>query len=307
MSLVSLIKGRRGASGFGYASTAEEVTAGLDLRGKTVLVTGVNSGLGEESARVLALRGARIVGAARDLAKAGAACRALGPDAVPVACELSEPASVRAAVDTLKERGLSFDVLLCNAGIMALPTREVRYGQELQFLTNHIGHFLLVTGLLDRLTPTGRIVMLSSAAHTRAPAEGIRFDDPSFARGGYTPWGAYGQSKLANLLFARSLAKRLAGTEKTANAVHPGVIATNLGRHMGLAARALFPLAAAIALKSVPEGAATQCFVATHPSLAKTSGEYFADCNVASSSSHGRDLAMAERLWTLTEDIVAKL
>jgi NAD(P)-dependent dehydrogenase (short-subunit alcohol dehydrogenase family) len=306
MSLVSMIKGRRGASGFGYASTAEEVTAGLDLRGKTILVTGVNSGLGEESARVLAARGARIVGAARDLAKAEAACRALGKDAVPVACELSEPASVRAAVETLSKQGLSFDVLLCNAGIMALPQREVRYGQELQFLTNHIGHFLLVTGLLDRLTPTGRVVMLSSAAHTRAPAEGIRFDDLSFERG-YTPWGAYGQSKLANLLFARALAKRLAGTTKTANAVHPGVIATNLGRHMGWTARVIFPLAAAIALKNVHEGSATQCYVATHPSLASVSGEYFADCNVKASSAKGRDLAMAERLWKVTEEIVATL
>jgi WW domain-containing oxidoreductase len=306
MSLVSLIKGRRGVSGFGYASTAEEVTAGIDLRGKTILITGVSSGLGEESARVLAARGARIVGAARDRAKAEAACRALGKDAVPVACELSEPASVRACVEELRKQGIDFDVLMCNAGIMALPRREVRFGQELQFLTNHIGHFLLATGLLDRLTPTGRVVMLSSAAHTRAPAEGIRFDDLSFERG-YTPWVAYGQSKLANLLFARSLARRLVGSGKTANAVHPGVIATNLGRHMGWTARALLPLARVVALKSVAEGAATQCYVATHPSLASVSGEYFADCNVARSSANGRDMMMAERLWTVTEEIVAKL
>ncbi len=306
MSLVSMIKGRRGASGYGYASTAEEVTAGLDLRGKTILVTGVNSGLGEESARVLALRGARIVGAARDLGKASAACRALGPDAVPVACELSEPASVRACVAEVKKQGLKLDVLLCNAGIMALPKRELLHGQELQFLTNHIGHFLLVTGLLEQLTPTGRVVMLSSAAHTMAPSAGIQFDDLTFEKG-YKPWVAYGQSKLANLLFARSLARRFAGTEQTANAVHPGVIATNLGRHMGLVARITFPIAAVVALKSVPQGAATQCYVATHPTLAKVSGEYFADCNVSKSSSHGRDDAMGDRLWKVTEEIVAGL
>ena len=306
MSLLSLILGRRGASGFGYASTAEEVTDGLDLRGKTVLITGVNSGLGEESARVLAKRGARIVGAARDLKKATQAVQSLGADAVPVACELSEPASVRAAVETLKAQGLTFDVLLCNAGIMALPKRELLHGQELQFLTNHIGHFILVTGLLDQLSSKGRVVMLSSSAHQMAPKGGIQFDDLSFEKN-YKPWTAYGQSKLANLLFARSLAKRFAGTEKTANAVHPGVIATNLGRHMGVIASIGFPIAGALALKSVGEGSATQCYVATHPSLAKVSGEYFADCNVAKSTAYGKDDGLAERLWTLTEEILRKI
>lgn len=306
MSLLSMVLGRRGASGFGYASTAEEVTEGLDLRGKTVLITGVNSGLGEESARVLAKRGARIVGAARDLAKATAAVKSLGADAVPVACELSEPSSVRAAVESLKTQGLSFDVLLCNAGIMALPKREILHGQELQFLTNHLGHFILVTGLLERLSPQGRVVMLSSTAHRMAPQGGIQFDDLSFEKG-YKPWAAYGQSKLANLLFARSLAKRFAGTEKTANAVHPGVIATNLGRHMGLVATLGQPIANALALKSVSEGAATQCYVATHPNLARVSGEYFADCNIAKSSAYGRDDALAERLWARTEDILRSI
>lgn len=308
MSLVSMIKGRRGASGFGYASTAEEVTAGIDLRGKTILITGVNSGLGEESARVLAMRGARIVGTARTEDKAAAACRSLGSDPVPLACELSEPSSVRACVARVRELGLSLDVLLCNAGIMALPERTLQHGQELQFLTNHVGHFILVTGLLERLRDDGRVVMLSSSAHNGAPASGIQLDDLTFERG-YTPWAAYGQSKLANLLFARSLARRFAaeGSGRVANAVHPGVIATNLGRHMGLGARLLFPLAAAIAMKNVQQGAATQCYVAVHPATAKVSGEYFADCNVAPSSRHGRDDALADRLWERTEQIVAAL
>lgn len=238
MSLVSLIKGRRGASGFGYASTAEEVTAGLDLTGRTVLITGVNSGLGLESARVLAMRGARIVGAARSREKAAEACKGLATEVVPVACELSDPASVRACVADVKALGLSIDVLLCNAGIMALPKRELLHGQELQFLTNHVGHFLLVTGLLETLSEDARVVMLSSSAHQGAPRAGIQFDDLTFASG-YAAWGAYGQSKLANLLFARSLARRFAGTRRTSNAVHPGVIATNLGRHLSAAARAL--------------------------------------------------------------------
>lgn len=306
MSLVSLVKGRRGASGFGYASTAEEVTAGIDLHGRTILVTGVNSGLGQESARVLSMRGARIIAAARSREKAADACRGLATEAVPVACELSDPSSVRACIAEVKKLGVALDVLLCNAGIMALPTREVLHGQELQFLTNHVGHFMLVTGLLDALSPSARVVVLSSSAHTRAPPAGIRFDDLSFASG-YRPWAAYGQSKLANLLFARSLARRFAGTSRTANAVHPGVIATNLGRHMGLVARIAAPIATAIALKSVAEGAATQCYVASHPSLAAVSGEYFADCNVAPCSRHGRDDAMGDRLWTVTEQIVAKL
>ncbi len=306
MSLVSLIKGRRGASGFGYASTAEEVTAGLDLAGTTVLVTGVNSGLGQESARVLARRGARILGAARSLDKAAEACRAFGRDAVPLACELSDPASVRGCVASVRALGLTLDVVLCNAGIMALPTRELAHGQELQFLTNHVGHFILVTGLLDTLGARGRVVMLSSSAHRRAPAAGIQFDDLTFARG-YRPWVAYGQSKLANMLFARSLAKRFAGTTRTANAVHPGVIATNLGRHLNPVARVIAPVANAIALKTIPQGAATQCYVAARPELASVSGEYFADSNLAASTPAGRDLAMAERLWTVTEQIVATI
>lgn len=306
MSLVSMIRGRSGASGFGYASTAEEVTKGLDLTGKTVLITGVGSGLGAESARVLAMRGARVLGAARTKDKAAEACRSLGNGAIPLACELSDPASVRACVDDVKQQGIAVDVLLCNAGVMALPKREVLHGQELQFLTNHIGHFILVTGLLGSLTERGRVVMLSSAAHHRAPEVGIDFDDLTLEKS-YSPWGAYGQSKLANLLFAKSLAKRLSGTRQTANALHPGVIATNLWRHMNVVARVAAPVAAAVALKSMEQGAATQCYVATHPSLASVSGEYFADCNVEKPSRHARNEAMAEKLWEVTEAIVAKL
>ncbi|HTJ85072.1 MAG TPA: SDR family oxidoreductase [Polyangiaceae bacterium] len=306
MSLIGLIKGRRGPSGFGYASTAEEVTEGVDLSGKTILITGVGSGLGLESARVLAKRGARILGAARTVEKAKVVTDELGGGAVPLACELSDPASVRACVEAVKGLGTKLDVILCNAGIMALPERTILRGQELQFLTNHIGHFILVTGLLPQLSDTGRVVMLSSGAHGWAPKVGIQFDDLTF-EGGYSGTIAYGQSKLANLLFAKALARRFKGTKKTANAVHPGVIATNLARHMNPLLQALQPVGTAIAMKNVHEGAATQCYVAAHPSLDGVSGEYFADCNIAKSSRSSHDEAMGERLWKLSEEIAASI
>jgi len=302
MSLYALFKGR-GPSGFGYGSTAEEVTAGLDLSGKTFLVTGMNSGIGLESARVLAMRGARIVAAARTEEKAREAGAAFNDRLVPVPCELSEPSSVRAAVERVKSSVDKLDGILCNAGIMALPQRTIAHGHELQFLTNHIGHFILVTGLLDKLGDEGRVVMLSSAAHGWAPESGIEFDDITLEKS-YKPGLAYGQSKLANLLFAKGLAKRFAGTKKTANAVHPGVIATNLVRHMNPIVRVVMPIGTALAMKTIPQGAATQVFVLTHPSVAGTSGEYFADCNVARCSRQGRDEALAERLWSVTEEIV---
>jgi len=304
VSLVAWIKGTRGASGFGYGSTAEAATEGIDLSGKNILITGSNSGIGLESARVLALRGARVFAAARSVAKAEEVCKTLAGDPVALACELSQPASVRACVQAVLDAGTQVDVVLCNAGIMALPERSVLHGQELQFLTNHIGHFMLVTGLLGSLSDTGRVVMLSSAAHSWAPKGGIQFDDISFANN-YSGTLAYGQSKLANLLFAKSLAKRFVGSQRTANAVHPGVIATNLVRHMNPVVRALMPVAQAVAMKSIPQGAATQCYVAAHPSLKDISGEYFADCNVTRPSRLASDAELAERLWQVSEEIVA--
>lgn len=303
MSLVSMIRGTRGKSGFGYASTAEEVTGGLDLGGKTILITGVNSGLGFESARVLRYRGARILGAARSLENARKVCGELGKDSLPLACDLAEPTSVRACVEEVRGAGLTLDVILCNAGIMALPERTIAHGQELQLLTNHIGHALLVGGLLPALAEGGRVVVLSSAAHAWAPPEGIQLGDLTMEKG-YGGNRAYGQSKLANLLFARALAKRLAGTGKTANAVHPGVIATNLARHMSPLVRLAMPIASAIAMKSVGQGAATQCYVAVHPDAASVNGEYFADCNVAPTTAHGRDDALGEKLWVRTQEIL---
>jgi WW domain-containing oxidoreductase len=305
MSLYQHFKSN-GPSGFGYGSTAEQVTEGLSLEGKTILVTGCNSGLGQEALRVLTLRGARVIATARTLEKAKAACGAVKGKTVPVACELSDPASVRACVDAVKATGHRLDAIICNAGIMALPKLKQAFGIELQLFTNHVGHFILVTGLLDRLADDGRVVVLSSGAHAMAPKGGIQFDNLSGEKG-YSDWGNYGQSKFANLLFAKELARRFAGTKRTANAVHPGVIRTNLGRHMNPVASIAFGLAGPLVLKSVPQGAATEIYVAAHPAAAAINGAYFADCNVARPRADAEDPALATRLWKVTEEIVAGL
>ncbi len=306
-SLYSMLK-RYGPTGFGYGSSAEEVTAGLDLSGKTILVTGVTSGLGQETARVLSLRGARIIGLARTAAKAREAMSAM-PNAVAVACDLSDLATVRAAVATVRAQGLKLDAMICNAGVMAMPTLEQRHGYELQFFTNHVGHFALVTGLIDTLADDGRVVMLSSSAHSDVAPDGIEFDNLS----GELRYDRrnYGQSKLANLLFAKELARRFAGTKRTANAVHPGVIPTNLGRYMAGWLQVVvgigFQIMGPLFLKTVPQGAATQCYVAVHPDAAGQNGAYFADSNLAVPSAHAQDAQLAAKLWEETERIVASL
>lgn len=304
MSIFSLIS-RNGPTGFGYASTAEDVTRGMALAGKTVLVTGCNSGLGLETMRVLALRGAQVIGTARTKAKADAAAKLVtGGKATGLACELADPASIRACVASVKAMGVRLDAIVANAGIMALPVLELAHGYELQFFTNHIGHFALVTGLLDSLADDGRVVMLSSSAHSNAPLGGIEFDNLDGARG-YRPWAAYGQSKLANLLFAKALAQRFAGTRQTAYAVHPGVIRTNLVRHMNPVVRGIMAVFGAVFLKSIPQGAATQCFCAVNPGAVALSGNYFADCNVAQCRAEANDAALARKLWDTSEKIIA--
>ena len=295
-----------GPNGFGYGSTAEQVTSGLSLQGKTMLVTGCNSGLGLETMRVLALRGARVAGTARTREKAEAACKSVEGQAMPFACELSDPASVNACVAAVKAAGLKLDAIICNAGIMALPKLETAFGVEQQFFTNHIGHFILVTGLLDQLTETGRVVMLSSALHARAPKGGIDFDNLDGSKW-YDGWKSYAQSKFANVLFAKELARRFEGTKKTANAVHPGVIATNLGRHMSRVVWAVYSAVGPLFLKTVSQGAATEVYVATSPALDGVSGEYFADCNVAKARRDTGDAALAKKLWDVSEKIVADL
>jgi len=305
MSLLAIFKGK-GPSGFGYGSTAEDVTQGLDLGGRTILLTGCNSGIGKETLRVLAKRGVHVIAAARTVEKAQAACDGVGGETTAVACELSEPASVQACAAQVIELGRPLDAIICNAGIMALPRLNQKHGYELQFFTNHIGHFILVTALLDSLTDRGRVVMVSSDAHHRAPPEGIQFDNLSGERE-YGAWPNYGQSKLANLLFANQLAKRLGGTGKTANSLHPGVIHTGLTRSMNPIVRGALAVGGPLVLKSVGEGAATQCYLAVHPNVEGVAGKYFSDSNVGRSSRHGRDDAMAAKLWDVSEQIVAEV
>ena len=305
MSILGFLKGS-GKSGFGYDSTTEDVTEGLDLAGRTILVTGCNSGLGQETMRALCARGATVIGAARSIEKATAACNHVRGHAFPVACDLSEPASVRATLACVRQTGRPLDAIIANAGVMALPKLERKYGYELQFLTNHVGHHLLVTGLLDQLADTGRVVMLSSSLHTKAPPAGIEFDNLSGEKG-YAPWTAYRQSKLANLLFAKHLATRLPKPGQSANAVHPGVVRTDLGRFLSPLMRALYATAGPLFFKSIPQGAATQCYVAVHPAAASVRGEYFADCNLAGPSRHAQDAALAAQLWDKTEEIITGL
>jgi NAD(P)-dependent dehydrogenase (short-subunit alcohol dehydrogenase family) len=306
MSLLSRVS-RKGANGFGYGSTAEEVTSELSLAGKTILITGCNSGLGFESMRVLALRGAHVIGAARTLEKAQLACRTAGGTTTAVACELSDPSSVRHCISSLTtEVKITLDAIVCNAGIMALPTLKQSHGYEVQFFTNHMGHFMLVTGLLGNLAMDARVVVLSSAAHHYAPKGGIQFDNLSGEKG-YRPWVAYGQSKFANLLFAKELARRFHGTKRTANAVHPGVIHTNRGRNMKLPSAVgtlFYGIGGALVLKSISEGAATECFVAVHPLAALASGMYFSNCNPAKPRADAEDPTLARRLWDTSEQIV---
>lgn len=304
MSLASLFL-RTGASGFGFGTTAEEVSAGLDLTGKNILVTGATSGLGQETARVLAERGARVMALARTLEKAESACRVLRGSPLAVACDLEDPSSVLRSVEAIKDDGVALDAIICNAGIMALPTLELVCGYEKQFFTNHMGHFLLVTQLLPRLADTGRVVMLSSDAHRAAPRGGIDFENLSGERG-YNAWTAYGQSKISNLLFAKELSRRLPRPGQSANAVHPGVIITQLQRSMTPVMRTMMQLGEPLFLKTIPQGAATQCYVAVHPSM-RENGEYFADCNVRQPRKAARDPALAAKLWEVSQRIAAEV
>ncbi len=296
----------KGPNGFGYGSSAEQVSEGLDLQGKSYLLTGCNSGLGFETLRVLGLRGAHVIAAARSLEKAKDALKRSGAQGTPVVCELSEPASVRACVQSVKDLGRPLDAILCNAGIMALPELQLAQGYELQFLTNHIGHFILVTGLIDQLADDGRVVMTSSVAHKQAPKVGIDFDNLRGEKS-YSAWQAYGRAKLANLLFACALADKFKGSARSAFSLHPGVIMTKLERHMSAPMRLMMSVASPLFFKNVAQGAATQCYLATAAGLHEHSGKYFADCNPATPSRAAQDTALAAELWRVSEEIVAGL
>lgn len=293
---------------FDKHSTAEGVTAGLDLTGLTALVTGATSGIGLETARVLALRGAHVLVAGRTLESARAASAAIPGRATPLACELEDFDAVAECASRVNQLGVPLDLLICNAGIMAPPELELVRGLEKQFVVNHLGHFLLVNRLLDavRAAPAGRVVMLSSSAHRWAPPGGIAFNNLTGDKG-YEPRVFYGQSKLANALVARELARRLAGTQATANAVHPGLIITKIIRYIPKWQQLLAPLVGPLLrsrIKTTAQGAATTCYVAAHPDAAGVRGRYFADCAVATPERVMEDDGLAARLWTESERLV---
>ena len=306
MSLTSILK-KKGPNGLGFSRTAEDVTERLDLVGKTVLITGVNSGLGLETARVLSLRGATVIGLARTLNKAQSISPILKNSYFPMACELSEPKSILDCVEILNNSKILLDAIICNAGIMALPRLQQKYGVELQFLTNHIGHFMLVRGLIDSLNQYGRITVVSSVAHKMfSYRNGIQFQNFSGSHN-YDPHRAYGQSKLANLLFSNELSRRFKSTTFISNAVHPGVIRTNLLRHYNPFIRYGVRIVDKIFLKTVEQGSATQCYASVHPDVEGMSGNYFSDCNLEQPSTHGQDKDMAKHLWDVSENIVSKI
>lgn len=289
---------------FGADSTAEEVTAGIDLSGRTAVVTGANSGLGYETMRVLALRGAHVIGTGRTAEKAETACASIQGRATPVVLELTDLESVAAAADQIRALGIPIDMLICNAGIMGSPELEQVNGIEKQFFVNHVGHFAFTTQLIDQVVaaPQGRIVMVSSLGHRWAPEAGIEFDNLSGERD-YDPNRMYGQSKLANGLFAFELARRLEGTNATANAVHPGIIMTNLARNFPKWQQVAGHLIGWTFMKSMEAGAATTCYVATNPALKKVNGYYFADCNPVVPTEQMMDAALAARLWEVSEEL----
>jgi WW domain-containing oxidoreductase len=293
-------------SSFNTRATAEQVLAGIDLRGKTAVVTGCNSGLGFETLRQLTGHGAHVIAAARTLKAAQEACAKVGGSTTPIACDLSDLSSVRHAADAVLTGDRRVDIVIANAGIMALPRLEQLYGLEKQFVVNYLGHFMLVTGILEAIPRQAgaRIVILASSAHERAPKVGIELDNLSGERG-YHPWRAYGQSNVARMLFTRALARRLSDSGITVNCLHPGVIVdTGLARHMGLVARAITPIAR-LFTKTIPQGAATQCYLAAHPEVANVTGQYFSDCKITETTAAAKDDALGERLWTVSEQLIA--
>ncbi len=294
-------------SEFNEDSTAEQVTEGLDLSGKIAVVTGCTSGIGFETMRVLALRGAWVIGTSRSLQRADDACRRVIGKTTPLQLELSDFDSVVRCAETIRALNSPIDMLILNAGHRGGGNeRTLIDGVEKHFLVNHLGHFVLVNRLLDRLffAWQGRIVVVASrAAYRSAPDAGIRFDDLTL-KNEYSDSLAYGHSKLANVLFSLELGKLLKGTRITSNALHPGLINTEIDRNVNSFMQFGFGVLAALRGKSVEAGAATSCFVATSPLLGSTSGRYFEDCNaIEVGNSHLQDMTMADRLWVVSEEL----
>ncbi|CDP05169.1 unnamed protein product [Coffea canephora] len=307
---------RKGPSGFSAASTAEQVTEGIDGSGLTAIVTGASSGIGAETARILALRGVHVVMAVRNISagrEVQEAIRKEIPNAKVDAMELdlSSSSSIKDFALKFNHSNHPLNLLINNAGVMATPFILSKDNIELQFATNHIGHFLLTNLLLETMKKTvhesgreGRIVNVSSRRHKFSYPEGIffgRINDES----GYKSLLAYGQSKLANVLHANELSRRLKedGIEISANSLHPGAIATNLFRHFSIVTGIIDVLGKHI-LKTVQQGAATTCYVALHPHVKGVTGTYFSDSNVAEPSLQAKDIELAKRLWDFSSTLI---
>jgi NAD(P)-dependent dehydrogenase (short-subunit alcohol dehydrogenase family) len=256
--------------------------------------------------RVLAKRGCYVVGTGRTLESAQQACSRVPGITTPVQLELSDFDSIAACADAIRSLNSPIDMLICNAGMRG-GERQTAYGIEKHFVVNHLGHFILVYRLLERLFLAwqGRVVVVGSrAAYRSAPPEGIEFDDLQATRK-YSAGRAYAHSKLANILFSLELARLLKGTRITSNSLHPGVIDTNIARNESALARGAFGLWTRFAGKNVEQGAATSCYVATSPLLGSTSGEYFEDCNavIVTGDNYMHDQEQASRLWLVSEEL----
>jgi NAD(P)-dependent dehydrogenase (short-subunit alcohol dehydrogenase family) len=317
---------------FGAKLTTDDVLKGADLTGKRVLVTGVSAGLGVETARALVAHGAEVVGAARDLAKADAAAAQIRDDAIKgegglelVELDLASLASVRACADALTAEGRPFDAVIANAGVMATPFGHTADGFEMQFGTNHLGHFVLVNRIAALLSAGARVVVLASAGHRFSD---IDLDDPNFERTPYDPFVAYGRSKTANILFAVAFDMRHKGRGVHAAAVHPGPVLTELGRHMDPAmARASVEainkqLAAEgkppFEFKTITQGAATSVWTAVVAEADAIGGRYCENCHVSEVvpddapmtpvsegvRAYALDRERAEALWAKCEEMV---
>lgn len=303
---------------FGAETTAAEVVDGIDLSGKRMIVTGGASGIGVETARALAGAGAEVTLAVRNTEAGEQVAADIDGDVRVAPLELAELDSVRAFVDAWEG---SLDVLVNNAGVMALPELTLNEaGLEMQFATNHVGHFALATGLHDALAAAdgeARIVSVSSSGHLRSP---VVFDDINFENREYDPWAAYGQSKTANVLLAVGATERWTGDGITANALMPGGIMTNLQRHVpeGFWEQARERFGGDLKLKSPEQGAATSVLLATSPQLEGVGGRYFDDCNESELkpeptgemgergvAPYALDRDNADRLWELSDRLVA--
>lgn len=302
-------------TGVGLLSVKKWMAGGVcrskaQLDGKTVLITGANTGIGKETAVDLARRGARVILACRDMERANKAAEDVkkqsGNDNVIVKkVDLASLQSVRQLAKDVLATEERLDILINNAGIMSCPKWQTEDGFEMQFGVNHLGHFLLTNCLLDLLKKSSpsRIVNVSSLAHERGQ---IYFDDINQDKD-YQPWKSYGQSKLANVLFTRELAKRLQGTGVTTYSLHPGVIRTELGRHfwpkIPLWKRVVYsPLM--FLIKSPTEGAQTTIYCAVEESLQNESGLYYSDCALKTAAPQGLDDEAAKKLWDVSASMV---